>query len=151
MDWHYANMNKLQENIVALLARDGISENELARRSGVNQTTLNRIIRGDILDLRDGTLEPLAEYANTTVDVLKRGDVLRPRRSVAADVTSADDLAHQLLAMATPRSGRAWERMSEADLLLLESLAERFMIPAQPGAVSAALHRKAKGHAPSGA
>jgi len=71
-------MNKLQQNIAALLAQDGISENELAQRSGMNQTTLNRIIRGEILDPRDGTVAPLAAYAQITVDVLKRGDVKHP-------------------------------------------------------------------------
>jgi transcriptional regulator with XRE-family HTH domain len=71
-------MNKLQQNIAALLARDGISENVLAQRYGMNLTTLNRIIRGEILDPWYVTVAPLASYAQTTVDVLKRGDIRHP-------------------------------------------------------------------------
>jgi phage repressor protein C with HTH and peptisase S24 domain len=75
-------MNRLADNLRALLTRDGLSENGLAERTGVPQPTINRILRGDSKDPRDRTVAPLAAFWGMSVDVLKRGDALNPGAAV---------------------------------------------------------------------
>lgn len=51
--------------------RADITENELARQTGVPQPTINRILSGESRDPRTGTLEKLAEFFNVTVTQLR--------------------------------------------------------------------------------
>jgi len=66
-------MNRLAVNLKTLLAQQGLSENELAERTGVQQPTINRILRGESKDPRDSTVEPLARYFGVSVEALRRG------------------------------------------------------------------------------
>lgn len=87
---HYADMNKLAENIRALLAREQISENVLAERTKVQQPTINRILRGESKEPRDSTIAPIAAYYGISVDVLKRGDALNPSAGVPVTFQAYD-------------------------------------------------------------
>lgn len=65
-------MNQLAKNIRDLMAREnGLSENQLARNTGVPQPTIHRILSSSVRDPRDSTLRPLAEYFGVTVEQLR--------------------------------------------------------------------------------
>ena len=83
-------MNKLAENIRALLVRDGISENVLSERTGVKQPTINRILRGESKDPRDSTIAPIANHYGISVDILKRGNALDPSAGVPVSIRAYD-------------------------------------------------------------
>lgn len=54
------------------MAREShLSENQLARNTGVPQPTIHRVLAGKVEDPRDGTLRPLAEYFGVTVEQLR--------------------------------------------------------------------------------
>lgn len=151
----YRKQNR-RNRLAILLAERG--QAEVGRLAGIDSAYLWQIAKGSgksartLSDTNAEKIETALSLGKGWFDVIDTGEPAPP--------PSPTTLAHHLVGLATPRSRRALERiieaakagrLSEADLLLLESLAERFMTPAQPGAVSAALHRKAKGHAPSGA
>lgn len=64
-------MNKVRENLRALLDAKAISENELGRQTKVPQPTIHRILSGNTADPRDGTLRPIASFFNITVEELR--------------------------------------------------------------------------------
>lgn len=66
-------MNNLATNLRSLIDSQGISENELAERTGVPQPTINRILRGESRDPRDKTVLPLADYFGVSLEEMKRG------------------------------------------------------------------------------
>ncbi len=71
-------MSNVARILLSLMHRaDGISENELARRTGVPQSTINRILSGVSRDPKTGTLQPLADYFGVTVAQL-RGEASLP-------------------------------------------------------------------------
>jgi phage repressor protein C with HTH and peptisase S24 domain len=62
--------------LAGLIARDGISPTELSRRSGVGQSTLSRILKGEIKTPTDEQVNKLATYFRMTTDQLRgRGPV----------------------------------------------------------------------------
>ncbi len=67
--------------LTMLMVRDGLSDNELADRTGIPQPTISRIKNGDSRDPRDSTLRPLAEYFRLSVSQL-RGDMPLPADTV---------------------------------------------------------------------
>lgn len=81
----HADMDKLIENLTALLERDKErfrSVNALALESKVPQPTISRILTGQIKDPSDRVVRKLAAVWGLSVDVIKRGDALNPRASV---------------------------------------------------------------------
>lgn len=74
-------MPTVSEILSGLMARQGLTDNELADRSGIPQPTISRIRNGESRDPRDSTLRPLAHYFGLTVSQL-RGDVLLPAETV---------------------------------------------------------------------
>lgn len=64
-------MNRLANNLRALMAVESLSENQLSRNTGVPQPTIHRILSGRVSDPRDGTLRPLAEYFGVAVEELR--------------------------------------------------------------------------------
>lgn len=52
-------IKKIRTKLVELMHEEGINETELAQRSGVAQSTVNRILSGKIPDPKYGTLENL--------------------------------------------------------------------------------------------
>lgn len=64
-----------KENIVSqiislLMSEIGIKESELARQTGLPQTTINRLLLGDTFDPRANTLKPIAKFFGVTVGQL---------------------------------------------------------------------------------
>lgn len=137
-----ANSNAvLSERLTTLLDNASEARIKLAKRMRVADGTLGRIKYGQ----GNATLEVLDRIA--AFFRLEPWELIKP----ASDVREAtlDDLA----ALATPRSRAAIEairqaaeegRLTDADLVLLQHIAERFMTstPARPGAIHAALERK---------
>ncbi len=70
-------MSTVAEILTTLMVRAGLSDNELADRTGIPQPTISRIKNGNSRDPRDSTLRPLAEYFRLSVSQL-RGDVPLP-------------------------------------------------------------------------
>lgn len=63
-------MNQLKNNLKNLLINAHISENELARRTGVPQQAINRLLHGTNTNPKIATLIPLAKYFNITISQL---------------------------------------------------------------------------------
>lgn len=63
-------MNKLSSNLKKLLFNANISENELARRTGVSQQIINRILSGENKNPKIATLNPLASYFMVSISQL---------------------------------------------------------------------------------
>lgn len=65
-----------------------LSQNELSRRTGVPQPTIQRILVGESADPDTATLEPIAKYFEVSVSQLRGDDVIirdtKIRRVVAA-------------------------------------------------------------------
>lgn len=61
----------IRENLAALMAHRGISQNALAMATRVPQPTIQRIIRGESLDPKTSTVEKLARYFGVGVEELR--------------------------------------------------------------------------------
>jgi len=70
-------MPTVSQILSMLMNRVGLTDNELAERTGIPQPTISRIRNGDSRDPRDSTLRPLAQYFGLSVSQL-RGDVPLP-------------------------------------------------------------------------
>jgi phage repressor protein C with HTH and peptisase S24 domain len=70
-------VNDLAANLKAFMSGAGLSENELARRTGVPQPTIHRVLSGKSEDPRSATLRPIAELAGVRVDDLREMTVER--------------------------------------------------------------------------
>lgn len=71
---HNTDVNKVANNLRALMTARAISENRLATETGVPQPTIHRVTAGKAKDPRDGTLRPLADYFGVTVEQLRTSD-----------------------------------------------------------------------------
>ena len=60
----------IAQRITTLMANNGISEAELARQTGIPQTTLHKILSGKTQDPRTSTLLTLANYFEVLTDTL---------------------------------------------------------------------------------
>lgn len=67
-------MMEIARILTELMARERLSDNDLAARTGVPQPTISRIKSGESRDPRDSTLRPLADYFRISISQL-RGDV----------------------------------------------------------------------------
>lgn len=73
------DMQKLSANLEALMKDLGdISANELARRSGLDQTTISRILKGTIADPGIRKLCVLADFFGVTLSQLIGEKPLKP-------------------------------------------------------------------------
>ena len=63
-------MNKLSHNLKNLLRNAKISENELARRTGISQQVINRILSGENKNPKISTLNPLCSYFMVSISQL---------------------------------------------------------------------------------
>lgn len=68
-------MSKLKQNIQRALIERDISLARLAHLSGVQQSTLHRIVTGAIKEPRSSTVAPLARFLGVSVQTLQDGDV----------------------------------------------------------------------------
>jgi len=70
-------MMKLTQNLKKLLLNHRLSENELARRTGVAQQVINRILSGQNKNPTIATLVPLAHYFSVSLSqLLGEGDTI---------------------------------------------------------------------------
>ena len=76
-------MNELSHHLRELLSKAGISENELARRTGVAQQVINRMLSGENINPKIASLRPLAGYFGVSISQLS-GDAnsKRPWQSI---------------------------------------------------------------------
>lgn len=63
-------IEQIRRKLSELMRENGINETELAQRSGVAQSTVNRILSGKIPDPKYGTLDTLAKNVGTTLEEL---------------------------------------------------------------------------------
>ncbi len=63
-------MKNLSLNLKNLLNNERISENELARRTGISQQIINRILSGENKNPKIATLSPLAHYFMVSISQL---------------------------------------------------------------------------------
>ncbi|WP_349591570.1 XRE family transcriptional regulator [Halomonas sp. EF61] len=75
-----------------LMEEQELGENELARRTGVPQPTIHRILKGASKSPRISNLEKLANALGTTASYLAHGDVL-PQRAGLNEVSNHDSTA----------------------------------------------------------
>jgi SOS-response transcriptional repressor LexA len=64
------NENIVSQIITSLMTEIGIKESELARQTGLPQTTINRLLLGDTFDPRANTLKPIAKFFGVTIGQL---------------------------------------------------------------------------------
>lgn len=105
--------------LTELMARERLSDNDLAARTGVPQPTISRIKSGDSRDPRDSTLRPLAEYFRISLSQL-RGDVPLPTEQVEV-------VANDRVVQVSPESLRlllALESLSSKDRAALQTLVD---------------------------
>lgn len=65
----------VSKNIKRLMEETGIIEAELARQTGIPQTTINRVLLGETLDPRATTLINISKFFGVTVDQLLSQDI----------------------------------------------------------------------------
>src|SRR5690606_11333823 len=73
--------NPVKNNLKNLMHADGqISEGELSRKTGIPQSTIHRILAGQIKESKPSTLRPLAGYFGLTLAQLQGEDPMPVRR-----------------------------------------------------------------------
>ena len=68
---------KLSQNLKILISNAKISENELARRTGIAQQIINRILLGENQNPKILTIIPLAHYFGVSVSQLIGDDEIQ--------------------------------------------------------------------------
>jgi len=63
-------MKNLSTNLRTLIANAKLSENELARRTGISQQIINRILSGENANPKIATLSPIAKYFTLSISQL---------------------------------------------------------------------------------
>lgn len=107
------------EILARLMSQAGLTNNELADKTGIPQPTISRILRNESRDPRDSTLRPLAKYFGITVSQL-RGDVPLPSSQVR--ISANDDV--QEVSVDTLRLAMAIESMPQEKRGALQTLVE---------------------------
>ena len=75
-------MNKLSTNLNHLLHNADISENELARRTGIAQQIINRILSGENKNPKISTLNPLANYFGVSISQLIGDEISEDKKKL---------------------------------------------------------------------
>ena len=75
-------MNKLSTNLNHLLHNADISENELARRTGIAQQIINRILSGENKNPKISTLNPLANYFGVSIRQLIGDEISEDKKKL---------------------------------------------------------------------
>lgn len=77
--------NPVKENLKQLMHADGsISEGELSRRTGIPQSTIHRILVGQIKESKPSTLRPLASYFGLNIAQLQGEEPIPMQRQSRA-------------------------------------------------------------------
>ena len=101
----------IRENLAALMAHRGISQNALAKATGVPQPTIQRIVRGESADPKTPTVQRLARFFGVSVEELrgtKSGLTLRPAPSLN---DQAQEVAQAWLALPESVRGRVLDQI----------------------------------------
>jgi SOS-response transcriptional repressor LexA len=81
--------NPVKENLKKLMEADGkISEGELSRRTGIPQTTIHRILSGQIKESKPSTLKPIAAYFKLSLAQLQGEEAIAPSSNSSSIQTS---------------------------------------------------------------
>ena len=87
------DLEKLRANLAALMKDKGaMSDNELARQTGINQTTISRLLKGKIADPGVDKLCKLADYFGVTLSQLIGEKPIKPER----DYTELENMLDML-------------------------------------------------------
>lgn len=79
-------MHPVQENLKKLMHSDGkLSEGELSRKTGVPQSTIHRLLSGEIKESKPSTLKPIAGYFGLTLAQLQGEEPIPVRRQAKLD------------------------------------------------------------------
>ncbi len=105
--------------LTELMAREQLSDNDLAARTGVPQPTISRIKSGESRDPRDSTLRPLAEYFRISISQL-RGDA--PLPSAYVEVAANDQIVR--VSSESMRLLLALDALSPKDRAALQTLVD---------------------------
>lgn len=92
-----AQMDKdnLKTRLSALLKERGLSETEVAKMAGTSQSTLHRVITGEIASPRTQTIEKLANALDVSYSYLIEGDSNTRVKDSAGSYISAADIIKQ--------------------------------------------------------
>ena len=71
-------MSTLQLNLRRYMSKENINSNQLAKKAGVKQPVIHRILSGETLDPKVGTISSLANYFQVTIDELIKETVNTP-------------------------------------------------------------------------
>tara|TARA_Y100001973_G_C5164080_1_gene315116 strand:+ start:233 stop:1021 length:789 start_codon:yes stop_codon:yes gene_type:complete len=86
-------MNRLGERIKDLMTEKGWSEGELARRAGLKQPTVHRIIAGTSKDPRQANVERIASALGVLPEVLRKGGGAAKIDAMPTGPSTSDSLA----------------------------------------------------------
>lgn len=93
--------------IKQLMKECGIIEAELARQTGLPQTTINRLLLGETLDPRTNTLIPIAKFFGITIGQLIGQEPLNPNR-VAGTYSPTNRSAWAIIPLIEWRDVPSW-------------------------------------------
>ena len=79
-----AEVSRLGQRLRRFRERAGLSQHELARRSGVSRSAIAGVETGDRGDLSLENTIKVADALGITIDALARGDILEPDLGAAA-------------------------------------------------------------------
>lgn len=78
-------VDDLTINLRRVMAEKNITEAELARKTGIPQPTLHKILSGKTGDPRASTLKSLADFFGVTIDALLTGGLASPTHNSSND------------------------------------------------------------------
>lgn len=95
--------NPVQENLKKLMIADGkLSEGELSRKTGVPQSTIHRLLNGQIKESKPSTLKPIAGYFGLTLAQLQGEEPIPAARQTKLAMKHLMDGVKQLQYLGTP-------------------------------------------------
>lgn len=95
LDNAFMDKNNLKTRLAALLKEKGLSETEAAKMAKTSQSTLHRVITGEIASPRAQTIEKLANALGVSYSYLIEGDISNHLKEPRNQYISYDDLLEQ--------------------------------------------------------
>lgn len=103
--------NPVKENLKRLMLADGkISEGELSRRTGIPQTTIHRILSGQIKESKPSTLKPIAAYFNLSLAQLQGEEPITKKGNARSKTLGTST---RLIPLITWELATNWEKYSK--------------------------------------
>ncbi len=102
--------NPVKENLKRLMLADGkISEGELSRRTGIPQTTIHRILSGQIKESKPSTLKPIAAYFKLSLAQLQ-GEEQMPSNNTTKITSNYVGTPAKLIPLITWELASNWKK-----------------------------------------